>query len=100
MSVVVFPVGLVLDIAAIVLGLRARKRAAAAGGHAPGATGAVVAGMVGAAFAAGVLTFLAVFWTEFRDYRECLSGANTEIARERCQSVFRGDVEDRLGLVG
>jgi len=99
MSVVVFPVGLVLDIAAIVLGLRARKRAAAAGGHAPGATGAVVAGMVGAVFAAGVLTFLAVFWTEFRDYRECLSGANTEIARERCTSTFRGDVEDRLGLV-
>lgn len=100
LSVVVFPVGLVLDISAIILGARARKRAAAAGGHAPGATGAVIAGTVGAAFAAGVLTFLAVFWTEFRDYQECLSGANTEIARERCHSVFRSDVEDRFGLVG
>lgn len=97
MSVVFFPIGIVLDIAAIVLAFRARKRAAKAGGTAPLSAPAVILGGIGLAFASGLLAFTAVFFNEFRAYQSCMSGANTEVARQECNDEFRIDIENRLG---
>jgi hypothetical protein len=97
MSVVFFPVGIVLDVAAIVLAFRARRRAAKAGGTAPMSAPAVVIGGIGLAFASGLLAFTAIFFDEFRAYQLCMSGANTEVARQECNDEFRIDVENRLG---
>ena len=96
MSVVFFPVGIVLDIAAIALGFRARRRAAKAGGTAPFSAPAVVIGGIGLAFASGLLAFTAIFFDEFRAYQSCISGANTEVARQECNDEFRIDVENRF----
>ena len=97
MSVVFFPIGIVLDIAAIVLAFRARKRAAKAGGTAPLSAPAVLIGGVGLAFASGLLAFIALFFDEFRAYQSCMGGANTEVARQECNDEFRIDIENRLG---
>lgn len=97
MSVVFFPIGIVLDVAAIVLAFRARRRAAKAGGTAPLSGPAVVIGGIGLAFASGLLAFTAIFFDEFRAYQSCMSGANTEVARQECNDEFRIDVENRLG---
>jgi hypothetical protein len=97
MSVVFFPIGIVLDVAAIVLAFRARRRAAKAGGTAPMSAPAVVIGGIGLAFASGLLAFTAIFFDEFRAYQSCMSGANTEVARQECNDEFRIDVENRLG---
>jgi hypothetical protein len=97
MSVVFFPIGMVLDIAAIVLAFRARRRAARSGGTAPLSAPAVVIGGIGLAFASGLLAFTAIFFDEFRGYQSCMSGANTEVARQECNDEFRMDVENRLG---
>jgi hypothetical protein len=97
MSVVFFPVGIVLDVAAIVLAFRARRRASRSGGTAPLSAPAVVIGGSGLAFASGLLTFTAIFFDEFRAYQSCMSGANTEVARQECNDEFRIDVENRLG---
>jgi hypothetical protein len=97
MSVVFFPIGIVLDIAAIVLAFRARKRAAKAGGTAPLSAPAVFIGGIGLAFASGLLAFIALFFDEFRAYQSCMGGANTEVARQECNDEFRIDIENRLG---
>jgi hypothetical protein len=97
MSVVFFPIGIVLDVAAIVLAFRARRRAAKAGGTAPMSAPAVVIGGIGLAFASGLLAFTGIFFDEFRAYQSCMSGANTEVARQECNDEFRIDVENRLG---
>jgi hypothetical protein len=97
MSVVFFPVGIVLDVAAIVLAFRARRRASRSGGTAPLSAPAVVIGGIGLAFASGLLAFTAIFFDEFRAYQSCMSGANTEVARQECNDEFRIDVENRLG---
>ena len=97
MSVVFFPIGIVLDVAALMLAFRARRRAARSGGTAPLSAPAVVIGGVGLAFASGLLAFTAFFFDEFRAYQSCMSGANTEVARQECNDEFRIDVENRLG---
>ena len=58
---------------------------------------AVVVGGIGLAFASGLLAFTAIFFDEFRAYQSCMSGANTEVARQECNDEFRIDVENRLG---
>lgn len=110
LSVLFVPVGLVLDVAAIVVGLRAVRgsgpeRGWESGeptgggkGRAPGAVPGVVLGSVGVVLAAIVLTVLGFFWQEVRAYQECMSGANTITVKERCRAAFERSIERRLGL--
>lgn len=110
MSVLFFPVGLALDVAAIVVGVRTlrgrgahpgRETSGLNGGkrsRAPGAVPGVVLGSVGALLAAIVITVLSFFWQEVQSYRECMSGANTIMAQEQCRTAFERSVERRLGL--
>jgi len=96
LSVLLFPVGLVLDVAAIVLGVRAR-RAAPAGTRVPGAVAGVALGAVGVLVASTVLAVTAANWSSVRRYEQCSSGANTGLARQDCQDRLRRDLERRFG---
>lgn len=101
LSVVFFPLGLALDVAAIVLGARALrrvKRNQGVHGKAPGAIPGIVIGAVGAVLATIMITLLAFFWTEVRAYQECMSGANTLSSQETCMTKFEHAIQDRLGL--
>lgn len=99
LSVLIFPVGLLLDVAAIVLGVRAR-RGAPRGAPVPGAVAGVALGAVGAVLAATVLTITVVNWSSVRRYEQCSSGANTGLARQDCQDQLRRDLERRFGSGG
>ncbi len=96
-SVAAFPLGLALGIAAIVLGLRARRAGASNRMVVPGATPGLVLGAVATVFA-GILTVTAVvFWDEVVEYQQCLSGANTQTARDGCQRHLENRIMDRVG---
>jgi hypothetical protein len=95
MTVVVYPVGLVLDLAAVILGVRARRRARTAGFRAPAATTAISLGACSLVFVIGMVALLG---PQLARYQECMSGANTEIARQNCETAFIRDVEQRFGV--
>src|SRR5947209_13278060 len=94
LSVLFFPFGLVFDVLAIVLGVRAvraarRAQEAPQPGATPGAGGEVevratgaVAGIVlgglGVTLVAIVLTVAVIFWAPIRSYYDCMNGAKTE----------------------
>lgn len=94
LSVLLAPLGLLLDVAAIVVGARTLRRARSA----PAALAGIIVGSVGAVLAAVVLTVFGVFWQEIGAYRDCMSGANTIATEEQCRAEFQRAVETRLGL--
>lgn len=99
LSVLFFPLGLVLDIAAIAVGTRALRRARGRGTTARGAVPGVVFGSIGAVLVVVVVTLLALFWQEVRTYQECMSGANTIRSEEKCTAEFEHALRERFGIV-
>lgn len=95
MTVVLYPVGLVLNVAAVILGVRARRRARSAGFRAPAAAAAISLGACSTVF---VLSMVALLGPQLARYQECMSGANTEIAKQNCEAAFVRDVEQRFGV--
>jgi hypothetical protein len=95
MSIMFFPVGLVLDVAAVILGVRARRRARAAGVSRGPATAAVCLGAGGVALV-GVI--LALLGPELTSYSSCLSGANTQIAKDNCRTALYDRLERRFHI--
>jgi len=93
-------VGIVLEVAAIVIGVRTLRRARAAGRPAPGARAAVAVGSFAVAFFTVALAFVGFFYDEYQDYRTCLDRAITDSAQDECRSQFDDSVRDRLGLSG
>ena len=93
----VWPAGLVLVVAGLVLGLRARRRGARAGVAAPGATAAIVIGAVGSAAFLMLVAVLLGFYSEVSAYQECMAGANTETARGECRSALEEALRRRFG---
>ena len=96
LSVLFFPVGLLLDVAAVAVGVGALRRARQTGAAAPGAISGVVTGLLGGLLALGALVFVVTFWAEISAYRSCVSGANTEIARGLCEETLRESLGRRL----
>ena len=91
-------VGLALEVAAVVLGVRTMRRAAASGRQAPGALAAVVAGCVASVLLVGVLGFLTLVHKEYQAYTTCFGRAITESAKADCRSTFEFQVRSRFGL--
>lgn len=91
-------IGLGLSVLAIVLGVRARRAAAAARRSEAGGVVAVVLGSIGTAFIAVVVAFYLVLWGEFRMYENCMSGANTKQAESACSERLIDDARRRVGL--
>jgi len=98
LSLMFFPVGLAVDVLAIVLGIRARRAAAVAKRGEGAGVLSIVLGGVGLSIAIVLGAILAFFWTEISNYRECAGGANTHVASADCQETLRDDLLRRTGL--
>ena len=90
--------GLVLEIAAVVLGVRTMRRAARNRRPAPGALAAVIAGSVASVVLVALLGFLTLVYDEYASYTTCFSRAITESAKSECRSTFQNEVRERFGL--
>lgn len=93
-----YPVGLVLGIASLVVGVRARRAARQGHGVAPGAVPGMVLGAVGLVFSLMSVSLTVFLWSELSGYQECLSTANTSLDEESCKDEFYPRIEDKLGL--
>ena len=99
-SVIAFPLGPILGIAAIVLGLSARRAAREAQVSVPGAKPGIVLGIVATALSTILLATMVVFWDEATEYQRCMSGANTQTAREACQERLMERITERVAPAG
>lgn len=99
-SVIAFPLGPILGIAAIVLGVLTRRTARTAQVDAPGAKPGIVLGIVATAFSTILLATMLVFWSEVTEYQQCMSGANTQTARETCQEQLVERITERVAPTG
>ncbi|TDD27869.1 hypothetical protein E1287_33740 [Actinomadura sp. KC06] len=93
-----YPLGLVLGVAALVVGIRARRSARRARGAAPGAVPGIVLGSIGLAFSMLSVAVTAFLWTELSGYQSCLSGSNTTADKQSCRAEYYPKIEDKLGL--
>ncbi|GAA3982161.1 hypothetical protein GCM10023085_75520 [Actinomadura viridis] len=93
-----FPVGLFLGIAALVVGIRARRRAGRRRVGAPGAVGGIVLGAIGLAMASFWFAVTAFLWTELNGYQTCLTSANTTTDEKNCRDRYFTDIEKKLNL--
>jgi hypothetical protein len=91
-TVIVPPLGVCLGVAAVTVAMRSANRARGTGGRAPGAVPAVVVGGFVTAAALVVTLLLVLFFDEIRDYRDCMAGAGTHTAQDKC----RADLDRRL----
>lgn len=96
-SILAFPLGLPMGIAAIVLAVLARRAGRRQGRVVPGATPGLVLGIVATAFASVLMVTAAVFWNEMLTYSQCMSGANTQTAKEHCRNHAEEQILDRFG---
>ena len=90
--------GLGLEIAAIVIGVRTLRRAKVSGRAAPGAFAAVVGGSLAVTFFVLALAFVGYFYDEYDAYRSCVDRAITSTASDACRTQFDRSVRDRMGL--
>jgi hypothetical protein len=95
MTILLFPVGLVLDVVAVFLGVRARRRGRKDGVRVPGALAAII---LGASSATILLVVLTLLGPQLVSYSDCLSGANTEIAKQNCRTALIQQLEQRFGI--
>jgi hypothetical protein len=95
-SIFVPPLGIFAGGIAIGLGVAGRRRGRRAGRVVPGAGPGLILGVVAVAIGLVLSVVWAVFWNEIVDYQECVSGANTQTARQNCQTTFEKSIFDRL----
>lgn len=88
------PLGILLGVAAVVLGISARRRSRATGVPAPGAVTAIVIGVLGVVLTA---VPLALVYPASSDHRHCVSRANTDIAREICDKAYQDSLRNSFG---
>lgn len=93
-----FPIGLVLGVAALVVGIKARRRAKQRHGVAPGAIAGIVLGGIGVAISTFSLTLTVFLWPELSGYNECKGKANTTADEQSCQDEYFPKIENKLKL--
>ncbi|GAB3961863.1 hypothetical protein GCM10029978_015390 [Actinoallomurus acanthiterrae] len=92
------PAGLLLSVAAVVTGLRSRKRARRVLAPAPGAVAGVVLGSIGLVFCAFSIALTAVMWNELSGYTKCRESALTVDDKQTCQNKYFPKIERRLHM--
>jgi hypothetical protein len=98
LTTLLLPLAVALDLAAIVVGLRARRAARAAGEARPGNLAGVALGTVGLALCAALLALVVSLWTPFADWTDCVRSADSSSSAEHaCKDRLRADVHDRIG---
>jgi hypothetical protein len=91
-------VGVALLVAAIVTGIRARRRARRILTRAPGAMGGIVIGAIGLVLIIAGLAMVATVATEFGDYQKCHSSALTITDKQTCNDRYIPKIEHKLHL--
>lgn len=95
----IFPLALVLAVAALVVGVKARKAARAAHRLVPGsATAGIVLGVVALTLGAFLVVVSALTWSENADYQKCLGAANTNTDKQECVDRYKSDLERKFNL--
>ncbi|MFF0518887.1 hypothetical protein ACFYTC_09320 [Actinomadura nitritigenes] len=97
-SVFFYPLGLVLGVASLVIGIRARRRARTARATAPGAVPGIVLGAVGLAFSTMSVALTVFLWSELSGYQECIGAANTGTDKTACKHEYYPKIEKKLDL--
>ncbi|MCO5999190.1 DUF4190 domain-containing protein [Actinoallomurus rhizosphaericola] len=98
LTVLFLPAGLVLSIAAVVTGVRSRKRARRVLAPAPGAVAGVVMGTIGLVVCLSQIGLYAVMWDDFNGYVKCRESALTFDDKKTCQDQWLPRIERRLHL--
>lgn len=103
-SLFFYPLGLVLGIAALVVGIKARRAARATGGAGgarqavPGAVPGMVMGGIGLAMSLVMVAGAIVLRTEFSGYWDCVNASNTHTDEQACRDEYYPKIEDKLDL--
>ncbi|WP_021596496.1 hypothetical protein [Actinomadura welshii] len=97
-AVFFYPLGLVLGVAALVVGIRARRFARRARDTAPGAVPGIVLGAIGLAFSLMSVSLTAFLWSELSGYQNCVSASNTTTDKQACRDEYYPKIEKKLGL--
>jgi len=97
-SLFFYPLGLVLGVAALVVGIRARRQVRGTRDAVPGALPGMVMGGIGLAMSL-VMVAMAVFLrTEFSGYWDCVNASNTNADKQACRDEYYPKIEDKLDL--
>ena len=95
-TVLFFPVGLVLGVLAIVTSIRALRK----GG--PTIVGRAVTALLAGAFSTVLallcFAFIIGLWPQYKTFTNCQNTAVTIQDKDVCQNQFRSDIEHRFGL--
>jgi uncharacterized iron-regulated membrane protein len=91
-------IGVALLVAAIVTGVRARRRARRILTRAPGAMGGIIIGAIGLLMVLAGLVLVATVAREFSDYENCRSSALTITDKQVCQDRYIPKIEHKLHL--
>lgn len=91
-------IGAILSVAAIVTGVRARKRGRRVLAPAPGAVAGVVLGSIGLVLCTWGVVFDVVAGKEMRDYVQCRQSALTIDDQQTCQNTYFPLVERKLHM--
>lgn len=98
LAIFFYPLGLVTGLAALITGIRAKRRARRQQGIAPGAVAGIVMGSIGLFFSSLSLGLTLVIAPELRGYDRCVSGANTNTDKQTCQDEWFPKIEDKFNL--
>ncbi|WP_433464595.1 hypothetical protein [Spirillospora sp. CA-128828] len=93
-----YPLGLVLGIAALVVGIRARRNARRARDAAPGAVPGIVLGAIGLVFSLLSVSLTVFLWAELSGYQSCVSASNTATDKAACREEYYPKIEKKLDL--
>ncbi|MFA1549045.1 DUF4190 domain-containing protein [Actinomadura chokoriensis] len=97
-SLFFYPLGLVLGIAALVVGIKARRQARATRDSVPGAVPGMVMGAIGLATSVLMVAMAVFLRTEFSGYWDCVNAANTNTDQQVCRDEYYPQFEDKLDL--
>jgi hypothetical protein len=98
LTLLFLPAGLALSIAAVVVGVRSRKRARRVLAPAPGAVAGIVMGTIGLVVCLSQIGLYAVMWDDFNGYVKCRESALTIEDKKACQDQWLPRIERRLHL--
>ena len=101
LSVLCFPVGLILGIVAIVLAVRALRVPGPPGQRNPvlgRAVAGLVTGIIGFLFSAACVGLVVWMWPAVSTYATCTSAATTNTDRSQCQQQWTNAVARKFGI--
>lgn len=91
-------VGLIPLIAGVVIGVRARRRARRILSRAPGATAAIIVGVISLCLVTPGLVVRVIVASELEGLSKCLSSALTITDKQACRDRYYPQIEHRLHM--